>query len=275
MFEIPEYTHLAAQINDTLSGKTVREGDLGNSPHKFVWYNREPEEFAELVTGKTMGKARALGRFLLVEMNPGHVLSLGECGGKLLFHEAGAPWPKKRHLSLTFTDDSFLTVTTQMWGAMGLYEEGQELEAPYVKDMRPTPVDPEFTPEYLYQLIHSEDCGKRSAKGLLTQEQLIPGLGNSIAQDILFRAGLSPKHPVRDLPKEEVGTLHGIIVGLVQEIAGKGGRSDETDLFGHPGGYERIMDKNAVARPCPRCGGEVKKIQYLGGACYYCLTCQA
>lgn len=274
MFELPEYIHLAGQIRQTLSGKTVREGTLGNSAHKFVWYNREPAEFAELVPGRAVGAPRVMGRFLMVDLEPGYVLTLGECGGRIVFHESGKSWPGKYHLSLAFTDGSFLTVTTQMWGAMELHEAGKELESRYVKDMRTTPVDPGFTPEYLSALIRSEDCGKRSAKGLLTQEQLIPGLGNSIAQDILFRAHLNPKHPVRELSEEEVRTLHGIIVGLVAEVARKGGRNDEVDLFGNPGGYARVMDKNAVGRPCPRCAGEVKKIQYLGGACYFCTRCQ-
>ena len=40
MFELPEFVTLARQMNDTLRGKTIRRGQLGNSPHKFVWYNR-------------------------------------------------------------------------------------------------------------------------------------------------------------------------------------------------------------------------------------------
>lgn len=48
MFELPEFVTLAGQINATLTGKTIQRGSLGNSPHKFVWYNRSPDEFAAL-----------------------------------------------------------------------------------------------------------------------------------------------------------------------------------------------------------------------------------
>jgi hypothetical protein len=48
MFEISEYTVLAREINATLAGKTIRAGELPNSPHKFVWHNRTHEEFAQL-----------------------------------------------------------------------------------------------------------------------------------------------------------------------------------------------------------------------------------
>jgi len=60
----------------------------------------------------------------------------------------------------------------------------------------------------------------------------------------------------------------------VGEINAQGGRCDEVDLFGRPGGYQRLMDKNALQRPYPVCGGEVLKISYLGGACYFCPHCQ-
>jgi formamidopyrimidine-DNA glycosylase len=108
----------------------------------------------------------------------------------------------------------------------------------------------------------------------LTQDQLIPGLGNAIAQDILFRARLHPRRPIGELSSEHRQALYRAIVDTVREVIEKGGRYDEYDLYNQPGGYIRIMDKNAVGRPCPECGGEVEKIQYLGGACYVCPNCQ-
>lgn len=274
MFELPEYLTLARQMDGILRGRWVQSGTLGNSPHKFVWYNRTPEEFAQLVRGRRMGQAKVRGRWMAVDLDPGYVLLFGECGGKILYHEPGASLPKKYHLSLTFEDGSFLTATTQMWGAMELFEKGAELERQHVKGMRPTPVDPEFTLDHLSHLIESLAGETRSAKSLLTQDQLIPGLGNAIAQDILFRTGLHPKRPLRDLSLQEIATLHSSIVDLVSEIAEKGGRYDETDLSGHPGGYRRVMDGKSAGGPCPRCGTRIEKIRYLGGACYFCPSCQ-
>ena len=276
MFELPEYVTLARQMNEALRGKTVQRGQLGNSPHKFVWYNRSHEEFERLTEGKTVGEAWAKGRWLFVPLEPGYVLLLGECGGKVLLHPPGAELPQKYHLYITFRDGTFLTATTQMWGAMELYEEGEEQNREYVKDMRTTPVEPGFTFDYFCALLDDLAGEKaRSAKALLTQEQIIPGLGNAIAQDILFRARLHPRHPIADLSTEQRQSLYDAIVDTVGEAIAQGGRYDEYDLYNNRGGYVRIMDKNALGRPCPECGGEVEKIQYLGGACYLCPNCQA
>jgi formamidopyrimidine-DNA glycosylase len=235
MFELPELTTIARQMNEVLAGKTIVEGRLGNSPHKFVWYDRTHDEFASLTQGAVVGRARARGKWLFVDLEPDHVLRLGEWGGRILFHQPPAQEPPKYHLLLNFADGSRLSATTQMWGGVDLCERGHEREGKYVQDMRVTPVEPGFTGEYFEALADPSGAGgKRTVKGLLTQEQLIPGLGNSIAQDIMFVAGLSPKRPIRALNGDELRRLYEAVVSVVRDVIAAGGRDDEVDLFGRP-----------------------------------------
>jgi formamidopyrimidine-DNA glycosylase len=275
MFELPEYTILASQMNETLVGKIIQKGILGNSPHKFVWYNRSHEEFEQLTQGKTVGVAHARGRWLSIDLEPGFRLLLGECGGKVLYHEPGSSLPAKYHLLLTFTDGSTMTILTAIWGAMELYEAGRELERKYLKGMRVTPVDPEFTFIYFTSLIKELRLGeKRSVKSLLTQDQLIPGLGNAIAQDIMFNSCVNPRRCLTDLSTAQCKGLYSAIVDTTRSVIENGGRNDEMDLFGHPGGYIRLMDRHAVGKPCPRCSRPIEKMQFMGGSCYFCSNCQ-
>jgi formamidopyrimidine-DNA glycosylase len=275
MFELPEFATLATQFNQTLTGKRIAEGWLDPKPHKFVWFNQTPAAFGALVKGKVVGKTSFRGKWLFTQIRPGFVLVLGECGGRVLYHSPEVTPPKYVHLRLTFDDGSSLTATTQMWGAMELYRKGEETKRKYIVDMRTTPVEAEFTYEYLStftdDLVRGE---KRSVKSLLTQDQLIPGLGNAIAQDILFKAKLHPRHALEDLSKAQRRKLYRSIVDTVKMVTRRGGRYDERDLFDQPGGYVRLMDRNAVGRPCPECGRKIEKIQYLGGACYFCPNCQ-
>jgi len=275
MFELPEYTILARQMNATLTGKVIQQGQLRNSPHKFVWYNRSPEEFSALTAGKCIGQARVQGRWLSLNIEPGYILVLGECGGRVLYHPPQTKRPEKYHLLITFTDGSALSTLTQMWGAMELYETGLEQERAYIKGMRVTPVEAGFTFAYFSDLIDELLKGeKRSTKSLLTQDQIIPGLGNAIAQDILFRSRLHPRRSLADLSQGQRRDLYAAIMDTVQEVIKAGGRNDEIDLFGKSGGYFRLMDSRAAGKPCPECGHKVEKIQYLGGACYFCPNCQ-
>jgi formamidopyrimidine-DNA glycosylase len=275
MFEIPEIVNFACQMNDTLKGKIIQSGHLGNSPHKFVWYNRTPQEFEEITRGKKFAETRTMGRWLLTDIEPGYVLVFGEWGGRILYHQTDASLPSKYHLHLQFVDGSFLTATTQMWGAAELYEKGKELERQYIKDMKTTPIEPGFSYAYFSNLIdNTAKEKKQSVKGLLTQDQTIPGMGNAIAQDIMYRAGLHPRHDIQTLQEPERKALYHAILDTVNESIQKGGRNDEFDLFDQPGGYVRIMDKHAVGKSCRQCGSQIEKAQYLGGAIYFCPTCQ-
>jgi formamidopyrimidine-DNA glycosylase len=275
MFDLPEITTLARQLNEVLPDKVVAEGRLGNRPHKFVWYNRTPEEFRELTCARTVGRAHGEGKWLFVPLEPGYVLVLGDFGGRLRYHAPGEGEPDAYHLLLRLSDGSALSVMTQMWGVMELYERGGERERFYIKDMRITPDADAFTAEYFDALVAEADAGTaRSVKSLLIQDQLIPGIGNGIAQDIMFAARLHPRHLIGDFSPEERRRLYDAIRSTIAAATEAGGRSDELDLFGNPGGYARVIDRHAVGSPCPRCGTTVEKIQYLGGACFICPSCQ-
>lgn len=109
----------------------------------------------------------------------------------------------------------------------------------------------------------------------MTQDRLIPGLGNSIAQEVvLFQARLHSRHPLNNLNQEQRQVFYRSIRETVNAVIEQGGRYDEVDLYGRPGDYVRLMDSKAADRPCPICGQSVEMIQYLGGACYFCPDCQ-
>lgn len=275
MFELPELIILRDQMREHVKGKMIRTGSLGNSPHKFVWYNRSNEEFTYLVQGKTIGEPYVKGRWLFVPFLPDYVMTLGEFGGNLLFHQNGEKHPAKYHLLLHFTDSTSLSLMIQMWGAIELYQNGEEQERKYIKEMPIDPLNPGFTLPYFHSLLETLlPQGKRSVKSLLTQHQVVPGIGNSTLQDILFHAKLHPKHSIQKLSRAQVDVLFTSLQNVLRDTIAQGGRSDETDLLGNPGRYKRILNSTSVGKPCPICGTTIEKSNYLGGACYFCPVCQ-
>ena len=99
-------------------------------------------------------------------------------------------------------------------------------------------------------------------------------MGNGCLQDILFRARLHPRRKVVDIADDEQRALYDAIKRTLNQMIDLGGRSSEVDLYGNKGGYVRILDSKTKGTPCPECGTTIEKIQYLGGACYFCPTCQ-
>jgi formamidopyrimidine-DNA glycosylase len=275
MIELPEAMTIARQMNEALRGKQIEAGSRGNTPHKFAFYNRPPEDYEMILRGKTIGETMAHGSLILACIEPDYVLVLGSGGERILLHQDEKTLPKKYQLLLRFQDGTFLTVTVQGWGFAQLLCQSEMADHPYVGKKGISPLSDAFTLDYfrrLFEELEVED--KRSAKYFVISKPGIWGVGNGYLQDILFRAMIHPRQKVIDISEEEKERFYEAIKKTISQAVDLGGRDTERDLYNRPGRYQRILDSRAVGKPCPKCGTPVEKIQYLGGASYFCPRCQ-
>jgi formamidopyrimidine-DNA glycosylase len=279
MIEMPEAATLARQMNAELTGKTITCFSRGTQTHKFLWLNRPDEEYEAILPGKTISGASYYGRSLYLQMGQENLLWWSDAGGKILYHAPGEALPAKHHLHWEFSDGSHLSYALQMWGAVRLLDAAEFDERPHNETGLP-PLHPDFTFERFDAML--DEYPEKTAKGikgfLVATGYAVPnhinGLGNAIVQDILFHARLSPKRKTPDLTPEERYRLYEAIQTTIAKAIEQGGRYDEVDLYGKPGGYARLMGSKAVDTPCTNCGAFIQKISYLGGACYICPECQ-
>ena len=120
----------------------------------------------------------------------------------------------------------------------------------------------------------SKASEKLSLKGFLATGQRFPGIGNGVIQDVLFNSGLHPKMKIKDCDEAKLRFLYEKLVVGVREMIALGGRNNEKDLFGIPGGYQVLMTSSQLKNPCINCSGSIIKENYLGGSIYYCPHCQ-
>lgn len=273
MIEIPEANVLAAQINNTMCGKRIKKVTAGKSPHKFAFFHGDPQSYGELLEGRTIEGAAANGGQLEIIAEEKRLV-LGD-GVAAQYHEAGVKLPVKHQLLLEFEDGSALSGSVQMYGFIWCFMEGELKDRYYlVAREKPSPLSEAFDPEYYMRIISAPGTEKLSAKALLATEQRIPGLGNGVLQDILFNAGIHPKRKVNTFSESDKERLYAAIKATLAGMVSKGGRNTEKDLFGRPGGYQTILSKNTVNKPCKLCNTVIKKEAYLGGSIYYCEGCQ-
>ncbi len=273
MMELPEASTIAKEINRILRGKRISAITVAHTPHKLAWYYGEPERYADLLVGQTIGRADALGG--LVEIRAGRANILFGEGVELRFHAPGGPRPSKHQFLVEFREGSALSASIRMYGGMGSFLEG-ELDNRYyrVAKEKPSPLSPEFGQAYFDRLVSTPDIQKLSLKALLATEQRIPGLGNGVLQDILFRAGMHPKRKVQTLSEKNKKILFDSLKSTLSTMAAQGGRDTELDLLGRPGGYKTLLCKKTAGRPCPVCRTPIRKESYMGGSVYFCEKCQ-
>ena len=272
MLEIPEAANMAKQLTETISGKKIAKVTAGLSEHKFAFYHGEPADYDLLLREKTIETALAQGG--LIEIHAGDVILLFGDFVSLKYHRKGEPLPKKHQMLVEFDDDTSLSVSIGMYGGLWCFREG-EFDSQYYEVAREklSPLTDEFDTAYFDQLISTPEVQKLSAKAFLATEQRIPGLGNGVLQDILYKAKIHPKRKIESLNVDERTTLFHSVKSTLKEMVELGGRDTEKDLFGEPGGYITKLGKNSLDKPCPVCGRKIIKQAYMGGI-YFCPGCQ-
>jgi formamidopyrimidine-DNA glycosylase len=272
MIELPEAAVLAGQLNAAVTAKTIRRVVAAHSPHKFAWYTGDPAGYPNLLTGKAIGASAGLGG--MVEIQVEDILLLFSDGVNLRFHQTLVEQPPKHQLLIEFEDSTALTATVAMYGGLACFRRGEH-DNPYYRAARdkPSPLGDGFSSDYFSGLF-TPGCEKYSLKAFLATEQRIPGLGNGVLQDILYRARLHPKKKAAGLDDNVREALLSAIKVTLNDMVKEGGRDTERDLFGNTGGYRTRMSKNTAGQPCPACGSLIQKQNYMGGSIYFCPGCQ-
>ncbi len=273
MIELPEAIVISRQLNETISGKKIKNVIAAQSPHKFAWYHGDPHKYHDLLVTKEIGIANAYGSW--IEISAGDVMISFCEGASPRFHAENEKRPQKHQLLIEFKDLTAISASIQMYGGLFCYREGELKNECYLQAKeKPSPLSDQFNKAYFLKILSLPGVNGLSAKALLATNQRIPGLGNGVLQDILFNAKIHPKRKVDTLTESDREILFNSIKSTLSEMVSSGGRDTEKDLFGNPGGYKTRVSKNTAGKYCPRCASIIKKEAYMGGSIYYCTGCQ-
>jgi len=274
VLELPEAIVIAEQVGTALGGKRIRSVTANQSPHKFAWFYGDPGDYNSLLSGNAIESAVPWGGMVEIWAGPERIL-LGD-GVSLRYFPAGERLPSKHQLLIEFDDSSSLVGSVQMYGGLWAFPAGEFDNQYYLAaKQKPSPLTDEFDYAYFGSLLEGEKLESLSAKAFLATEQRIPGLGNGVLQDILWAARIHPRRKVATLSDQELRGLFGSVKSVLREMAARGGRDTERDLYGRPGSYKTVLSRNTVDTPCPACGTTIKKEAYMGGSVYYCGGCQS
>ncbi|MFV0537879.1 MAG: endonuclease VIII [Dysgonomonas sp.] len=272
MIEIPESATISYQGESILCGKRITQVVQATSPHRFTWYSGDPKLYSKILIGREIMSLRGHGSYVDILCDNDTNIAIGD-GTNLKYFPAFEKYPTKHQLLIIFEDLSFIVFTVSMYGAIYAYKG--DLDNPYHKGSLNSisPLSDEFDETY-FDGIFSKVKRDMSIKALLATEQRIPGLGNGVLQDILFKAGIHPKRKISAISDFERGDLFHSLKVTLQSMTDKGGRNTEKDFYGNWGRYQCILSRNTYKDPCPNCGEEIVKEAYLGGTIYYCPNCQ-
>ncbi len=111
----------------------------------------------------------------------------------------------------------------------------------------------------LKQFISALSIGSAPVKARLLDQHRIAGVGNLIADEVLWRAKVSPEREVASLTTREIKRLHTMLISTITELQHRGGS--------HLGD---LMVGRSPGAPCPRCGKTLARSTVGGRTSYWC-----
>jgi formamidopyrimidine-DNA glycosylase len=117
-------------------------------------------------------------------------------------------------------------------------------------------------------------------KVVLTDQDIIAGIGNIYADEILFAAGLRFDREAESLSTIEIRRLHRAIAETLTEAIKHGGSTLDDEQFvdpdGVPGNYQQFHQVyNREGEACFHCRQPIERETVRGRSTYYCSKCQS
>lgn len=211
-----------------------------------------------VLVGHRFVAARRIGKLLILDVDAGPTVGIrfGMTGTLVVDGRAGVDRmryaPRRREAawdrwSVRFDDGGSLVVhdPRRLGGVMVDPDESM--------------LGPDATTITASQLAAAVRGSRTAVKARLLDQSRVAGVGNLIADEVLWRAALSPLRPSGSLTPNEIRRLHRQLGRTISDLTERGGS--------HTG---RLMDERHPGGRCPRDGTELTRSTVGGRTSWWC-----
>ena len=231
-----------------------------------------PAEFTRRLPGQTVEEIGRRGKFIILQLDRDALLIHLRMSGDLRVEAPDASGqlpPLQPHDRAQFIFESGMRLAfndPRKFGRIWLTHDPQTV----IGDLGPEPLDPAFTWEELYHLLHAS---RGRLKSLLLDQTFLAGLGNIYTDEALFAAGLHPFLAANTLSEEQVERLWTAIRAVLQEGILRNGAS--IDWVYRGGNFqEAFRVYRRTGQPCLVCGTPIQRRVIGQRSTHYCPVCQ-
>jgi len=237
--EVEAYRRLAERV----VGRTVTDV-VAPDP----WYLKRgirADDVRAALRGRAIAAARRRGKLLVLDIGgtrrtlglrfgmTGRLVVDGVAGVESLLYSSDAPVPAWDRFALRFPTGSLVVRDPRRLGGVELDPDEHRL-------------GPDAAAVTASELRGAVDGAAAPLKARLLDQSRLAGIGNLIADEVLWRAGLDPARPAGSLSPAEAGRLARVIRTTIAVLSARGGS--------HTGD---LMASRVAGGRCPRDGAEL------------------
>ncbi len=185
------------------------------------------------------------------------------------------PYNKYVHLILYLDNGKMLALSDLRKFAKVIAGSVEEIEnLPELTNLGPDALDSKLKYEDFKKRISGQS---RKIYQVLMDQQIIAGIGNIYANEILWLAKIHPFTPTYKLTISQLKNLYKAIHKILPRALKLRGTStsDFRDTYGEKGKYgNELLVYQREGEPCFRCKTKIKRVSLGGRSAHFCPKCQ-
>lgn len=227
------------------------------------------EQFKNSLINNYFIDIKRRGKYLIFETNQNYLISHLRMEGKFNIKNINDKIEKHEHVIFTFPSFTLRYNDTRKFGRMKLINK-DELDT-YFKNVGPD-ANSDVEENYVLNKLNKSN---KMIKTLLLSQDIISGIGNIYADEILYKAKISPFKKGKDITINDVK----LILSSSKEILNNSIKHNGTTIksytfsLNHIGSYQNylLVHKKDI---CKNCNNKIIKTKIDGRSTYYCKECQ-
>jgi formamidopyrimidine-DNA glycosylase len=272
MPELPEVETVCCSLRPHLLGRTIERIDVRERRLRVLVDSARVHR----LTGKRIESVDRLAKYILLRFSDASVwlFHLG-MSGKLICTGVTTARQKHDHIVVDLDDGRQLRYHDPRRFGLAIVTHAGELgDLPQLRRLGVDPFAETLTGEYLFTFTRASE---RRIRDLLLDQQIVAGLGNIYANEVLAMVRLRPTTRAWRLTRKQVGMIAAAIPELLHDAIQWCGTSfsdyrDADDKSGEFQNHLRVYDRDG--EPCRVCPSIVKRVAIGNRSAFYCPTCQ-
>ena len=276
MPELPEVEVTRLGIQPHLEGRKVSAVKVLDG--RLRW--PVPGNLVKILPGQKIVSIQRRGKYLLLEMENGHLLLHLGMTGTLRILPSSDSLKTHDRVIFEFGKLSLRLHDPRKFGAVLWHpkSKGAVENNPLLLKLGVEPFSPEFAGELGASVLYRHSRGRSVAvKQFLLAGQAVVGVGNIYCSESLFKAGIHPAKAAGKLTRPQCFRLAEAIRLILKQAIEAGGSSlkDFVNSEGDPGHFmvqTKVYDRKD--QPCKVCKTPIKQIAQGQRSTYFCPQCQ-
>lgn len=285
MPELPEVQTIISDLNKKIKGDTITDfwSDWGKTIK-----GKSIEQFRKEIKGRKILEARRIGKNIFIDLSGGKTIFIHlKMTGHLLVKNT-----KYKIQDTKYFNDRVNQYIHHRWILNGgkkimefsdlrkfakiVLEDTDRINS--IKEIKELGIDV-MSEGFNFNKFNGilDEKNKKKIRDILMDQNIMSGIGNIYASEILFDAEILPTGIAKDINQEERKKLFKSIKNILNKAIKLRGtsESDYRDTQGAPGSFQKVLKVYRKAgKKCPKCGTIVERMKMGQRSVFYCKICQ-